>query len=247
MKTIRASRTNLYFSALLIGAVLLLTPALTLAVIPTPPTKLPESSMTLYNNVKGESATLVVTNNQREAIFSVKAAGACGNTGFITTGCNYIPVVIPTLLVPKIEYIFAVGGFIESSPNQGIYTDYNATYTGYSMYSLPGNTFLQYGCVSHYGDYGQFCKYGAETLSTYLDSLHSVYMFTGTGAWDTVNLNGGLTQDTYSVAAPGTFTTVNINSGIGNSTYNIVLGPYGVINLNANFAAGANNIYNLVY
>lgn len=260
MKTISASRTTLYFSCLLIGAVLVLSPALGMAASP-------RMSGTTYSNTSGEAATLVVTNNNFQAQYNIRAAGACGNVGFggnFTTvlpigdkisgvGCNKIEVLIPPSSITghqTYEGLWEVGGFIESSPGQGQWSDFPATNSGYAGYFLTGSTFLQNGCAYRTFNYAyetSTCHYGPETLSSYLESLHSVYMFTGTGASDTVNLNGGLTQDTYSIVIPGVDSTVNINSGIGNSTYNIVVGQYGIINLNAYYAAGGNNIYNLVY
>jgi hypothetical protein len=228
------SRKNLSIGCLLIGAVLLITPSIAFA-----------QSASTYTNTSGENATVNVTNNQWGANFTVLAAGSPG---------LYIPFVSSYntanggLNEHQSWYTYSVGGFIVGSSGQGIYTEYPqgpAAYQTQPGYYYPGSDYLQYGCLKSYA--GTCTSTGYETLYSYLNSLHSTYMFTGLGANDKVTLTGGLTADTYSITTPGAGVYVTINSGLGNSTYNIVLGQSGVLTINAVASTAAYNYYNVVY
>jgi hypothetical protein len=216
MKTLQMTKKTLALGCLLIGALLLISPAIAFA------------QTTVYTNTSGENATLNVTNNQAGANFTVRAAGSPGLSIPFTTNSQ--------LTGQQTFYIYSVGGFIESSSGQGVFTEYPLAYGSSNASYVPGSLVLQYG----YGNTG-------ETLYNYLSSLHSVYMFTGTGSGDSVTLYGGLTADTFSITTPGTGDSVTINSGLGNSTYNIVLGQTGTVTINALNSASAYNYYNIVY
>jgi hypothetical protein len=244
LKTLPSTRKSLAMGSLILGAVLLITPAIAFA-----------QTGTTYVNASGENATLNVTNNQDGAYYTVAAAGAClgsyaingvayniagsSTNQNVINGCLSIPFVSDKSL-PESQtlYIFSVGGFIEGSSGQGIYTEYLQGYGAQTVpaYYYPGNSTLQYGLNGK-----------QETLYSYLSSLHSVYMFTGTGSYDEVTLFGGLTADQFSITTPGANTVVNINAGLGNSTYNIVVGALGTVNINDLNSAGAYNYYNIVY
>jgi len=240
LKTLPRTRKNLAVGSLLLGAVLLITPAIAFA-----------QSGTTYVNSSGANATVNVTNNQNGAYFNIDAAGSCpGVTGWNSTttfqnpvtlykGCMVIPFVSNYQLKENTPfYIYSVGGFIVGSNGFGPYTEYPQGYgiNSQTGYYYPGSSPLQYSA------YGVM-----EYLYQYLASLHSIYMFTGLGTADSVNLNGGLTADTYSITTPGPGTVVTINSGLGNSTYNIVVGQLGTVNINSLNSASAFNYYNIVY
>ncbi len=233
MKTHQASKKILYISSLLLGTVLLLTPALAVA------------GTTKYNNSSGENAILNVTDNYAGSIFTVGAAGSCGNAT-VASGCLTIPVESDYNPNQVAGYIFEVGGFIEGSSGLGNWTQF----PGYGD-PVPGYTFLGNSPLQTCSGYGvsqpNLCVNGYETLYSYLSNMHSVYMFTGTGKGDMINLNGGLTADTFSITSPGASTQVWINSGLGNSTYNIVLGNTGTLTIGAVHSTSAYNYYNIVY
>ena len=231
--------------SLLLGAVLLVTLAIAFA----------STSIATYTNTGGENATFPVSNNQWGAVYNINAAGSCGNATapVIPTGngCLSIPFVSTQNLNEKQQfYLYAVGGFIEGSPNQGVYTEFPEAPCVVPSQIANGPCIVAQSTPGYYYSGNDFLQYGysgAETLFQYLDSLHSVYLFTGTGSFDHVNLNGGLTQDQYSIIAPGANNVVSINSGLGNSTYNVVLGPTGIINIQSAVSGGTFNYYNVVY
>ena len=214
LKTFSESRKTLLISSLLLGAFLLVTPAMTFA------------SSTKYTN-SGENATVNVTDNQKLAYFSVKAAGSSSNP---------LPFMTKSLtgLIQQ-AYIVQVGGSVEFKDASGV-----VYYPGYGGgYSVASSCSYSTGCFLYGGS-------GYGSLGNLLAGMHSTYVFTGTGNNDTIKLTGGLTSDIYSITATGMGDIATVTSGLGSSTYNLVLGPTGTLTISAP-ASTTSNYYNIVY
>ncbi len=186
-----------------------------------------QTSFTYQN--PGEAAFLNVTSNNPNSNFTIVGAGSNG-TGYLVT----LPIFGANSSLEN--YALLSSGYYISNATIVNGTDiisgliYGANATGGSGYYL-----------------------NATSVSGVLQAMSSVYLVTGSGNNDTVNLFNGYTPDIYSVVTPGSYVTVNIVTGAGSATYAVQVGSQGTVTItpspslvNATTTAST-NVFNIVY
>ena len=224
MKTELTSRKILAVGSLLAGAMLLLSPAIGSA--------LAEQNVFIYKN-PGETAFVNVTNNNVNSTFDI--LGAITNSSADANGTLNVGPLLPLTLVG------VNGTTIENVVLLGNYT-LNGNYLG--------NSTVSYYEVNATSPTGYFLN--DTQVNAVLGNMTSVYLVTGYGSGDVVNLVNGWTDDIYSVVTPGRGVTVNVYTGVGSSTYAIQVGFNSTINIsplpNVNDTTTAStNVFNVVY
>jgi hypothetical protein len=245
LKTRIAGNRLLLTSAIFLGALLAITPAMAAAYGP---------KFTYLN--KGEAAYLTVTNNQPSTTFNVTAFQSIE---LLFNQSSKVELPMNYTYISGGELVEMNGSTYKSLGNNS-YALFNTT-TPKSMDFLFENLTVTHPINMTQYPWSEICApwvsddttcINLNTVASQLYLMHSQYGLVGTGINDTFRLGGGLTPDTFSVTAPGYNDTVFITYGVGSSTYNINLGENASVSIAAqplaNFTIlSTASVYNIIF